>query len=234
MNILVSGGASGLGESITKRLSKDLNNKVYFTYNSSFGSATRISNEFANTIPIKCDFRKKEEVKELTALVQGIDLDVLINNAYCGEYLQSYFHKQSPGDYLDSFIENIIPVIELTQTAIDCFRIKKKGKIITVLTSALKDSPPIGSSIYIANKAYLERLTKVWAKENAKFNITSNSVSPSFMQTRLTSGIDQRIVEQITEQRSSKELLKVEEVAEVINFLVRDHQKLNGVDIPMD
>ena len=34
MNILISGGASGLGADITKVLAQDKSNTVYFTYNS--------------------------------------------------------------------------------------------------------------------------------------------------------------------------------------------------------
>lgn len=78
--------------------------------------------------------------------------------------------------------------------------------------------PPIGSSTYIANKAYLEKLTKVWAIENSKFNITSNSISPSFMQTKLTSEIDERIIEQIISNHPLKKLLTVDEVAETVLF----------------
>jgi len=95
----------------------------------------------------------------------------------------------------------------------------------------LLNTPPIGSAVYVANKAYLEKLTKVWASENAKFNISSNSVSPSFMQTNLTAGIDERVVEQIKENHPLKNLLTVDEVAETVSFLVNASNQINGIDI---
>jgi NAD(P)-dependent dehydrogenase (short-subunit alcohol dehydrogenase family) len=135
---------------------------------------------------------------------------------------------------LTDFKNNLIPVIEITQEILNNFRKKKSGKIITVLSSALIDLPPIGSSVYVANKAYLEKLTKVWAAENVKYNITSNSISPSFMQTKLTSEVDERIIEQMLDNHPLKKLLTVEEVAETVLFLTNASSHINGIDIVMN
>ena len=231
MNILVTGGASGLGGAITKILAKDSNNKVYFSYRNSDNEARKIESEFSNTVAIPCDFGDKDALMMFIDKISQFDLDVLINNAYNGDYLKTYFHKISSNDFLIDFKENIIPVVEITQSVITNFRKKKRGKIITVLTSALVNTPPIGSSVYVANKAYLEKLTKVWAVENAKFNITSNSVSPSFMKTNLTATFDDRIIEQMIETHPLKKILTVDEVAETVLFLTSASSQINGVDI---
>ena len=234
MNILITGGASGLGEAITRKLAQDRDNMIYFTFSKSGENAKRIQSTLPNTMPLKCDFGNAIELKSLTDSIKKLDIDVLINNAYNGEFLKSYFHKVPASDFLNDFKENIIPVIEITQAAILSFRSKKRGKIITILTSALLNTPPIGSAVYIANKAYLEKLTKVWAGENSRFNISSNSVSPSFMQTNLTAGIDERVVEQIKENHPLKNLLTVDEVAETVSFLVNASNQINGVNIVMN
>lgn len=231
MNILITGGASGLGEAITRILAKDLNNRVYFTFKNSEANAKKIELEFPNAISIPCDFGDTVALKLFTDKIIQFDLDVLIHNAYNGVFLKSHFHKISPADFLSDFKENILPVIEITQAALSGFRNKKKGKIITVLTAALVSAPPIGSSVYVANKAYLEELTKVWANENAKFNITSNSVSPSFMQTSLTATFDDRMLDQMIESHPLKKLLTVEEVAETVHFLVHASKQINGINI---
>lgn len=234
MNILVTGGASGLGEAITRILAQDQNNTIYFTYSSSKSNAESIEAEFRNTHSIKCDFWVAEEVKSLTDEMGRFDLDVLINNAYSGEFLKSYFHKTVTDDFLNDFRGNIIPTIEITKSAITGFRKKKKGKIITILTAALLNLPPIGSSVYIANKAYMEKLTKVWASENSKFNITSNSISPSFMKTKLTADLDERLVEQIANNHPLKKILAIQEVAESVAYLVYATSQINGVDLVLN
>lgn len=231
MNILITGGASGLGEAITKKLAKNGNNTIYFTYNSSEKNALKIKEKFKNTQPVKCNFSDTVELMDLVAKIDHFNIDVLINNAYNGAISPKHFHKITPDKFLTDFINNIIPTITITQAAIKNFRKLKQGKIITILTSYLVNIPPTGLSSYVACKAYLEKLTKIWAGENAKFNIVSNSISPSFMLTGLTEDVDERVVEQMELDHPQQKLLTANEVADTVDFLVRSSPQINGVDI---
>ncbi len=231
MIVLITGGASGLGEALTRKIAADSKHMVYFTYNNSLDNAQKIEREFSNVSSIYCNYEDEMDLDSLTNKVGQLNIDVLINNAYTGTFLKSHFHKTSSEDFLTNFNKNVIPTIKITQAAINCFRKKKFGKIITILTSALVNTPPIGSSVYIAGKAYLEQLTKVWATENSNFNITSNSVSPDFMLTSFTKEIDERVVEQITEKHPLKKILTTEEVAETVSFLLNTSQQINGIDM---
>ena len=231
MNILITGGASGLGGAITRLLASNQGDTVCFTYSSSLASAQSIEKQFVNTTAIKCDFKSQTEVDFLKEKIDTLDLDVLINNSYSGEAIKSHFHRISPDEFLNDFSVNLIPTIELTQVAIKNFRKKKKGKIITILTSYLLNNPPIGSSVYVANKAYLQSLVKSWATENVKYNITSNSISPSMMLSNLTKDVDERLIEQMVDNHPLKKLLTFEEVAEAVLFLVNASSQMNGNDI---
>lgn len=234
MNILITGGASGLGEAITRLMASNASNKVYFTYASSAENARKIEAKCNNATAIQCNFKDTESIKALTSSIEQLNLDVLINNAFSGDFLKSHFHKIPSADFLQDFKDNIMPVIEITQESIKAFRKKKSGKIITILSSAIIELPPMGASVYVANKAYLEKLTKVWATENVKYNITSNAVSPSFMKTRLTSEFDERIIEQMTENHPLKKLLTVEEVAEMVQMLTTASSHINGVNLAVN
>ena len=234
MNILITGGASGLGETITRTLAKDSSNKVYFTYSKSDANARMIEGEFANTQGIKCDFLNADSVSALISMVSKIELDVLINNAFWGTPVKTYFHKIDIQEFTTDFTNYIIPTIQITQAAIGYFRKRKKGKVITILTSFLLNTPPMGSSVYVANKAYLQSLVKSWATENMAFNISSNSVSPSFMLTNLTSDVDERIIEQIKDSHPLKNLLTTSEAAEAVLFLANASSQINGIDIVLN
>ena len=95
MNILVTGGASGLGESITKKLLSNKNNLVYFTYFCSKENAESISSNFSNSRAIKCDFNDIDSVKSLCDIISTLNLEVLINNAYTGNFITKHFNKIS-------------------------------------------------------------------------------------------------------------------------------------------
>lgn len=230
MNILVTGGASGLGEAITRRLAAAETSYVYFTYCKSLDKTKELERDFSNVKGIKCDFGNTSDIDSFLHQMNEMNLDVVVNNAITG-FTQMHFHKIDQNTFVESFQKNVIPVVRITQQSIKIFRKKKYGKIISILTSSLINKPPIGWSEYVANKAYLLALSKSWAAENARFNITSNCVSPSFMQTHLNRDIDERIIESIIESHPLNRLLTTREVADAVYFLIHSSQQINGVNL---
>lgn len=233
MNILITGGSSGLGRCLVEKLAANNENIVYFTYNSKKKQANEIASKYINVRCVRLDYCDMEAVNAFVENeIPCMDLDILVNNAYVGLPNGTYFHKTELSDFLESFEQNLLPTIRITQGCISGFRKKKSGRIINVLTSYLIDLPPMGFSIYSANKAYLSQLTKCWCKENSKFGITVNSVMPDYMQTSFAY-VDERVIEQMQQNHPLKELLKPEEVAEVIVSLINASKQLNGVVIPI-
>lgn len=233
MNILITGGASGLGEAITRKLLSDTEHVVFFTYAKSADRAKEIEAVSSKARAIRCDFSSEGDMERLEKSIGEMDIDVLINNASTG-YTQVHFHKLKPELFGESFQLNVVPALRLTQQAIGVFRKKRFGKIITILTAALINRPPVGWSEYVANKAYLASMSRSWAAENARFNITSNCVSPSLMKTGLTAGIDERIIEELEKGHPLEKLLTTGEVADVVLFLVGASQQVNGVNLPVN
>ena len=233
MNILITGGTSGLGKSVVEMLSQNKENSIWFTYVNNKQVASELEKQHDNVFGFEVDFCDMERVENLCAKLKEIDIDILINNAYVGAPRTTHFHKIESEDFLNSFTHNLLPTIEITQTAIEIFRKKKYGKIINILTEYLIGLPPMGVATYTANKAYLQQLSKVWNKEYSKFNITSNCVLPAYMQTDFAK-VDERILEQMTEDHPLKKLLTTKEVAETILFLVNSSQQVNGLNITIN
>jgi NAD(P)-dependent dehydrogenase (short-subunit alcohol dehydrogenase family) len=233
MNILITGGASGLGRSITTNLASHLpDSTVFFTYNKSKEAASALENQYPNVRSIKCDFSDTNELDALLKRMEIDHIDILINNAIVS-FTKNYFHKIEADEFLDGFKKNILPSLLITQQFIKRARKNKFGKIITILSSAIND-PLIGWSRYTAEKMYLLAMHKSWAKENIQFNITSNCVSPDFMKTDLQQDIDERILEEMISKHPLKRLLTTDEVAEIIYFLISATQHINGENIIID
>jgi len=230
MKILITGGASGLGKSITQRLASQKDHEVFFTYCHSKDEAGRIEDQFRNTHSTHVDFENNEDILRLINFMKDKDIDVLINNAISLGINKKHFHKITQEDFLEGIKRNVLPVLSITQAAIEIFRKKKIGKIITILTSSLVNKPPVGYSEYTACKAYLLSMSKSWANENSSFNITSNCISPAFMKTELTSDTDERIIDQMTAEHPMKTLLSTEETAKAVDFFVEASQQFNGIN----
>ncbi len=233
MNILVTGGASGLGASIVKVLAGDSGNTVYFTYASSSAAAKETEALYANTKSFPCDFHDPSSVDTLINAMTGLDIDVLVNNAF-GSMHKEHFYKTEPGVFSKGFEQNIVPTLRITREAIRIFRKKKFGKIINIISTAVIGKPPIGWSQYAAEKSYLLAMSRSWATECIKFNITSNCISPAFMRTNLTGDTDERIIEQMIAGHPLQKLLTTDEVADAVQFFTRASQQINGVNLVMN
>jgi len=230
MTILITGGVSGLGRAITSNLAADKDTRLIITYNRSAPEAQQLCQEFHNVKAIKCNFEEEDELNQLLSVIENENIDVLINNAFTG-IRKEHFIKTDADYFRKSFAGNILSTIKITQKALGVFRKKNFGKVITVLSSSIINKPPVGWSVYVAEKNYLFSLAKSWAIENARFNITSNMVSPSFMLTGLNKEVDERIVEDMRSKLPLKRLLTPEETAEAVKFLVNCSQQINGHNI---
>ncbi|GAA4467622.1 3-oxoacyl-[acyl-carrier-protein] reductase [Nemorincola caseinilytica] len=229
MTILVTGGASGLGEAITRTLAA-AGHTVCFTYASSQARAMELQAARPGSRAIHCDFTSAASVEALLTAIPTLNIDVLVNNAN-GRIHKDHFYKMDADVFRSSFEHNVLPTLRITQEAIKVFRKKKFGKIVNIISAAIINKPPFGYSEYIANKAYLLSMSKSWANEYIRFNITSNSISPGFMLTNITSDTDERIVEQIKDAHPLKQLLQPMEVANAVKFYVEASQQINGTNL---
>ncbi len=235
MNILITGGTSGLGKATVELLVKD-GHKVYFSYLATeefTAVANKMEGTYANVKAIPLNFCDSESVDGFCEQMKEWNLDVLVNSTYVGKPQNTYFHKTAPEDFMNAFEMNIIPTVKITQAAIEGMKKKKFGKIINIITEAVLGLPPMGYALYACNKAYLMKLSDVVNKEYTRYNITSNSILPAYMQTNFAA-VDDRILEQMQHEHPLKKLLTVDEVAQAIKFFVDASQQVNGVKLPIN
>jgi len=233
MKVLLTGGTSGLGYALTRKIILDSNIELYISYNKSIDKASELS-EHPNCTTLQCDFNNPDSVTTLCESIMRIKPDILINNAHNG-FEKNHFHKIDYLHFESKFKSNILSTLRITQAFVQQRKTNKlTGKIITVLSSVLINKPPAGWSEYAASKAYLHSMVKSWASEYLKNGITSNAISPEFMHTNMHKEEDERIIEQMTKNHPNKRLLTVDEVTDSIIFLLHSNQYINGINLVLN
>lgn len=235
MNILVTGGNSGLGRATVEQLAKE-GHKLYFSYLPSEQCTHEAeemiqADESFTAIPL--NFCDKESLDSFCTQVRALEIDVLVNSAYAGKAQGNHFYKTASEDFMVAFQNNVIPTIRITQACLEGMRKRRFGKIINIITSYVLDTPPTGFSVYTATKAYMRQISKSISKEMGRFNITSNCLLPEYMNTNFGKVEDFQL-EQMIAAHPLKQLLKPREVAQIIVHLVNSSQQLNGVEIPIN
>jgi 3-oxoacyl-[acyl-carrier protein] reductase len=104
------------------------------------------------------------------------------------------------------------------------------GRIVNV-ASVVGPRANAGQSNYAASKAGLIGFTKTVAVEVARRGVTVNAVAPGFVETRLTEGVGNGLVDAIPARRVGT----AEEVAACVRFLVSEQASyVTGATLTVD
>lgn len=227
MNVIITGGGSGLGRAMVERFSLDAQSKVLFTYHKTSRDNLDALSSAANVTALQCDFSASTDIARLVPQCLAFEADLLVNNAWLN-LTRKHFHRFERGEIMASFDTNIAPVVELSQQLLRQFKKRRAGKIINILSSALVNRPPVGMSIYAAEKAYIMQLSRSWVAEFGSFGVAINNVLPGFMATNMNADVDERVVESIRDATPNRELLSTQDLARTVYLLANMPTHVSG------
>ena len=232
----VTGGSRGIGESIALDLGKKFH--VVVGYSVSNDKAIEVSEEIisnggsASTVQI--NISQTDSVDEAFSSIEKdyTSVDVLINNA--GIAKDNILPRMKEDEWLKVIQTNLTGSFYTTQRAIKLMMKNKWGRIIFI-SSVVGISGNQGQANYAASKAGLIGLSKSISKEMGSRNITSNVVAPGYIETDMTSFLDDKNKENIIEQLSIKRIGKPEDISKIVSFLCSDESEyITGQVIPVD
>jgi len=227
--VLISGASRGIGAAIAMYLAS-LGYKVIGTARSEF----KFDKPSDNLIPLKLDITCRESIKNCAAKLKEQNLlpDILINNA--GITSDQLFLRMKDDEWDNVLATNLTGTFNLTKAFIKNMIKNRYGRIINISSiSGLMGNP--GQVNYSSAKAGLSGFTKSLAKEVGSRNITVNSVAPGFIETDMTSFLDEDSKNTIIKDIPLNRLGSPEDVSELVAFLAGDEsQYITGQTISID
>jgi 3-oxoacyl-[acyl-carrier protein] reductase len=180
------------------------------------------------------DVTKPDDIRKMVDEVVKIfgRIDVLVNNAGITDDAQLV---KMTYDQFDRVIDvNLKGTFNCTKEVALAMIQNGKGKVINT-SSVVGIFGNFGQTNYAASKSGVIGMTKSWAKELGRKNITVNAVAPGFILTEMTNKMPENILEIMKEKSPLKRLGKPEDVANVILFLASDESDfIHGAVISVD
>ncbi|MEO6608002.1 MAG: SDR family NAD(P)-dependent oxidoreductase [Aestuariivirga sp.] len=208
---VVTGGASGIGEAVVKRINAEGGRAVVWDLNG--GIKVNIA-DFASV---------ENAVKETLSQLGGID--ILVNSAaITGPTVPVV---EFPIDGWQQVMDINVNGTFFTNRAVMPHMIAQDyGRIVNIASIAGKEGNP-NASAYSASKAAVIGFTKSLAKEVAKHNISVNAVTPAAVRTPIFSQMPQTHIDFMLSKIPRGRFGTVDEVANLVCWLASDESSFS-------
>ena len=239
---LITGGAAGIGKATVQRFVEEGAKVAFCDVNEEQGVA------LLQEIGSEHDFQvvNVTDRKAVQDWVDGVAkkydrIDILINNAgilrdgLLVKVKNGELVKQMPEDAFDSVVAvNLKGVFNCTQ-AVAPYMIKQSNGVILNASSVVGLDGNYGQTNYIATKAGVVGMTRVWARELGGSNIRVNAVAPGMVLTEMLLSMPEEALEALKQKPPLKRMGSPEEVANLYLFLASDEASyISGEVIRID
>lgn len=218
---LVTGASRGIGRAVAMTLAEH-GARVFINYNQSAQAAQNVVSEIVaaggRADTVKCDVTDPQQVAAMiAAIAKEGSLDILVNNAG-PKILSSSFAELQWSDMQQAYDSIVGATFSVTQAALPQLK-ASKGKVVNLLTSAVLGRTAHNWLPYVAAKSALLGLSKNLAQELGPSGITVNMVSPTMVDTDLTSNVPDRIRQMMVSRTPLRRMATVDDVAGAVLFL---------------
>jgi 3-oxoacyl-[acyl-carrier protein] reductase len=230
---LVTGGSRGIGAAIARSLANE-GWPVGVNYRSDSEAAEAVVKEITDAggraLALQGDIADPETADALfTALEDEFGaVLVLVNNA--GVRADGLSPQIDDDDWHKVIDTNLSAAFRLTRRALRPMLKARYGRVVNIASIVGQRANP-GQANYAASKAGLVAMTKTVAAEVARRGVTVNAVAPGLIQTDMTEGIGDNLLEHVPARRPGTP----DEVAECVRFLASDGAAyVTGVCLTVD
>ncbi|MEH7225742.1 glucose 1-dehydrogenase [Bacillus sp. JJ1566] len=234
--VIVTGGASGLGEATVLEFVKE-GAKVAIADISEKGQALseELNTQGYDTIFVQTNVASENEMKNLVSktVEKYGKLDVMFANA--GINIEADLHELDFAKWQKVIDVNLTSVYLSDKYAIEQFLKQGNGGVIVNTGSIHSLVARDGLAAYSASKGGVKMLTQQVASRYSKDGIRANAIAPAYIETPLINTLSQDVIDGLVDLHPIGRLGKPIEVAKTVLFLASDDASfISGVTLPID
>ena len=222
---LVTGGNRGIGLAIARSLQSE-GHRVVITYRS-------------GTPPegfdaVQMDVTDGQSVESAFAKIESEigQPEIIVANA--GITKDTLVMRMSDDDFESVIDANLTGAFRVAKRATKGLLKLKRGRLIFV-GSVVGSVGAAGQVNYSASKSGLVGMARSFARELGSRGITANVIAPGFVETDMTSSLDEKRRSDIADQVPLGRFCSAEEIAEVVSFIASSKASyITGAIIPVD
>jgi 2-dehydro-3-deoxy-L-rhamnonate dehydrogenase (NAD+) len=217
---LITGGASGIGLAIGKKLNS-LGVKVVICDLDSarLESARPGIGETAETLCVDVSDTKAVETAIGRLIQKNGPIDILVNSAGTTGITNVKSHEVDPANVELVFRVNFFGAFNTARAVIPAMVQQGYGRILHIASIAGKEGNA-GMMAYSASKAAVIGMAKVQGKELAETGVTVNALAPAVIRTPMVDALPAAQVTYMTDKIPMKRCGTLEEAADTATFIV--------------
>jgi len=237
---LITGGAAGIGKATAERFAEEGAKVVICDLVEEAGKqvAAAIGGDF-----YKVNVADRQEVQAWVddVIKKHGRVDVLVNNA--GILRDGLFVKVKDGELVRQMPEadfdlvinvNLKGAFNCAQ-AVTPYMIKQGGGVILNATSVVGLDGNFGQTNYVASKAGVIGMTKVWARELGRYHIRVNAIAPGFTLTEMVRQMPENVLQGMVAKTPLGRMGETRDIANAYLFLASDEASfISGVTLRVD